>query len=207
MTDSDLSRLVARTEGAQPWRRVFHAANGLLIAGGLLVWRPSWEVAVGLLAAAALGAFLLDGLRFAVPSLNRLFFKVLRPFASPREAAGIASSTWYLVGALLAVAAFPRTIAAAAILVLAFADPAASYIGRRWGRRPTGTGTWLGTGVFAGVATLVLLPFAHPLTALLVGLGTAWIERTRWPRGIRIDDNLLVPLVAGALLWTLVPLF
>lgn len=203
METTDLQILVARTEGLQPWRRVFHATNGVLITGAILVFRPPWVLTVGALALAAMGALLLDGLRFRVPAINRAFFRTFRPFASPREAVGIASSTWYLVGCLLAVVAFPREVAISAILVLALADPAASYGGQRWGHRRTGTGTWLGTGIFLGVAALVLLPFASVLTALLTAAGTAWAERSRWP----IDDNLVVPLVCGALLWTLLPLF
>jgi dolichol kinase len=203
MTTPDLSHLVAQTEGPQPWRRIFHSVNGLLIVAALVVLDPRWEVAVAALAAASAAALLLDGLRFRIAALNRLFFTLLRPFASPREARGIASSTWYLVGCLLTVVAFPRRIAIPAILVLALADPAASYIGRRWGQRRTGTGTWLGTGVFMAIATLILLPFAPWMSALMTAGVTAWAERSRLP----LDDNLIVPLVCGAVLWTLLPLF
>jgi dolichol kinase len=106
------------------------------------------------------------------------------------------------VGCTLAVVAFPRDIAVAAILVLALADPAASWIGRRWGKRRVGTGTFLGTGVFVAVATAVLFPFVGVPIALLVAVGTAGVEILPWP----LDDNLVVPLVAGALAWNLVPL-
>ncbi len=200
---SELAPLVERTQGPQPGRRIFHAVNGLVIAGVLVVVEPGWTVAVGILAALTVGAFLLDAARFAVPALNRLFFRVLRPFASPREARGAASSSWYLLGCTLAVAIFPRELAVASILVLALADPAASWGGRRWGRTPLGTGTRLGTGIFVAVAALVLLPFVGLPAALLVAVGTAALEVVRWP----LDDNLVVPLATGALAWSLVPLF
>jgi len=199
---AELQDLVRRTEGLQPWRRIFHATNGIVIAGALLLADPPWATAVVLLSLLTLGAFALDVVRFTVPDVNRLFFRVLRPLASPREATGIASSTWYLVGCTLAVVAFPRDIAVAAILVLALADPAASWVGRRWGQRRVGTGTFLGTGVFVAVATAVLFPFVGVPIALLVAVGTAGVEILPWP----LDDNLVVPLVAGALAWNLVPL-
>ncbi len=199
---AEFQDLVRRTEGLQPWRRIFHATNGIVMAGVLLLADPPWATAVVLLTLLTLGAFALDVVRFTVPVVNRLFFRVLRPLASPREATGIASSTWYLVGCTLAVVAFPREIAVAAILVLALADPAASWIGRRWGRRRLGTGTFLGTSAFAAVAAAVLTPFLGLPAALLVGVATAGVEILPWP----LDDNLVVPLVAGALAWNLVPL-
>ncbi len=213
--DPALAPLVERTRGGQPWRRLFHAANGLLVVGILVVLDPPWLVAVAAAALVTAGCFALDLLRFAWPALNRLFFRVLRPLASPREAEGVASSTWYMLGVLLALLAFPRGVAVIAILVLALADPAASWVGRKHGRRSFGGGTRLGTGVFAGVTFAVVLPLAWVpgtgapglvaagSTALLVAALTALAEAFSGP----FDDNLLVPLVAGATYWTLLPLF
>lgn len=198
-----LAPLVARTEGAQPWRRLFHAAAGVGIAGGLLVLDPPWGAAVGLLALLTLIAAGVDLLRLTRPAVNVLFFRVLRPLASPREAQGVASSTWYLLGILLAVAVFPRPVAIPAILVLALADPAASYLGRRWGRRRLGAGTAEGSLVFLGVALAVLVPAAGWVVGAAVALLTAAAEAAPLP----VDDNLLIPLLSGALLWSLLPLW
>jgi dolichol kinase len=192
---------VARTEGLQPWRRVFHATNGVLLVSVLVVVDPPWSWTVAALGALTVALFLADWLRFQVPSLNRLFFRLLRPFASPREARGVASSTWYMAGCLLALALFPREVAIPAILVLALADPVASYMGRRWGRRPFGTGTVEGSVVFATVAFLVLTPFVGWAVGAMVAVATAGAERIPWP----LDDNLTIPLVAGALAWSLLP--
>ncbi len=194
--DPKLAPLVARTEGLQPWRRVFHAANGLVIAGALALLEPSRELAAGLLALLAAGLFALDLVRLGHSGANRLFFTLLRPFASPREAAGIASSTWYIVGCLFAVALFPPEIAIASILVLAIADPLASYIGRRWGRIPFGTGTVEGTAVFALTAFALLALQVPPGPAAGAALSTALLERAPWP----LDDNLVIPVTAGTAL-------
>lgn len=213
--DPALAPLVARTRGPQPWRRLFHAVNGVLVVAALLILDPSWPVAVGVLAVVTVGCLALDAVRFAWPALNRLFFRLLRPLASPREAEGVASSTWYMLGVLASVAAFPRHVAVAAILVLALADPAASWIGRRWGKRPLGGGSWLGSATFVVVSGVVILALAWVpgtgtggllaalATALVVALVTALAEAFSGP----LDDNLLVPLVAGGVFWTLVPLF
>jgi acyl phosphate:glycerol-3-phosphate acyltransferase len=192
---------VARTEGRQPWRRVFHAVAGLLIVAALAILNPSWIEAVAVLGGLTAIALALDVLRLRSRRVNRLFFRGLQPFASPREAAGIASSTWFVIGCLLTVALFPRDIAVAAILVLALADSTASYVGRRWGRRPLGTGTVEGSLVFLTIALAVLVPLVGLVAALAAALAATVAERLPWP----LDDNLTVPLVTGAVLWTLLP--
>ena len=137
-----------------------------------------------------------DTIRLRVPRVNVLFFRFFQILVSPRESQNIASSTWYILGALIAIALFPISAALSGILVLAWADPTASYLGRRWGRRAFLGGTLEGTTAFLVVAVLIL-SVRHPLTiaipsACLITL----VERLAWP----LDDNLvLAPACAGIL--------
>lgn len=202
-SNPSLEPLVEQTRGLQPWRRLFHAGSGLIIAGVLVVVDPDWTVAVGVLALLTAGVLVGDLVRLRVPALNHLFFRVFRRLASPREAEGLASSTWYMLGALASVAIFPREIAVSAILVLALADPAASYAGRRWGRRRLGAGTVEGSLVFLSVAMIVLIP----AVAWPAGVATALVVSLAEAIPSPIDDNLVIPLATGALLWTMSPLF
>jgi dolichol kinase len=128
--------------------------------------------------------------------VNELFFRAFAALASPREARGIASSTWYAIGILAAFALFPRAIAVSSVLVMGLCDPVAGYVGRRYGRRPFLGGTLEGSLAFFAVATLILVarhPAGAALAAALVG---ALAERRSWP----LDDNLAVPLASGATL-------
>jgi dolichol kinase len=160
---------------------------------------PSRTVSIGVLTAMSAGALALDVLRFAWPPVNVLFFRFLSRLASPREAAGIASSTWYMVGITLAAALFPVPHAVGGILVLALADPSASYVGQRWGRHKLGTGSWEGTAVFVAVAIAVLFR-AWPLPHVLVTVAVATVvERSDWG----LDDNLTLPLAVAGTLWVL----
>lgn len=112
-----------------------HASFGILVAG-MLTFLPiprGWALALLVVALAATAG--LDLIRLRVPRVNAVFFRWFRYVASPREATGIASSTWYTLGMLLTVALFPRGAAVSGILVLALADPTASWVGRRWGRQ------------------------------------------------------------------------
>lgn len=197
----ELERLVARTEGFQPWRRVFHAASGVSLALGPglagLDRAGVLTVVGGLLAA----AWCIDVARLAVPRWNELFFRTLFPLASPREARGPASSSWYLLGVLLVWALFP-TVAVPAVLVLGLADPAASLVGRRWGRRRLGKGTVEGAATFFAVSLAVLLvTIGGGERAVLVALVVTVAELLPLP----LDDNLTVPLMTAAALGALGP--
>lgn len=192
--DPLLARLVATTRGLQPWRRVFHAVSGIAIVMALHWVVPQQEWQIGILSIAAACLFLGDWLRLRYQGLNRLFFMVFRPLASPRELDRPASSTWYLVGITLTVWLFPLDVAVAAILVLSLADPAASVVGRLYGRRALGKGSWAGSSTFFAVSAPILIHQAGLIGGLLAALVTTAAEVAP----LRLDDNLLVPLVAGA---------
>ena len=188
-----------RLRGVQPWRRVFHAGNALVVAfAPPFVGLGRWSV-VALLAVLLAGLLAFDVARLKSPALNALFFRLFPSLASERERTNVASSSWYVLGLILVLSIFPLDVAVPAILVLGLADPAASTIGRLWGRRRIGKGTWLGTAVFVAVAFAVLAPTAHvgAARALVAALLVAAVEILPW----RVDDNLSVPLAAGAALW------
>lgn len=194
--------LVEKTSGAQPWRRLFHAASGLAVAAILHYSGISRELALWILGAVFAGLVVLDVVRLQSTRANTFFFTAFQHLASPREARGPASSTWYTLGLLLTVALFSRETAISAVLILAVADPVASYAGRRWGRIPFLGASLEGTLLFFLVAVALLLP-RHPWP---VALGAAVVaslaERLAWP----LDDNLAVPLAGGAAITLLVRL-
>jgi dolichol kinase len=198
-TDDDLAfdELVERTEGLQPWRRVFHAGNGVVLALLPPALGLGTGVTVILLSIALVLQASLDVARLRVGPINRIFFRAFRTLASPREAAGVASSTWYTLGALVAWAVFPQPIASASILVLGLADPAAGVVGRVWGRRRIGKGTIEGTATFFLVASGVLLLFVGWPWALGAAAAAAVAEILP---GL-VDDNLVIPVITGAVLW------
>lgn len=194
--DPPLEPLVARTIGFQPWRKLFHAASGLTIAAGLTWLNLSDTQATLALGLAFAALVVFDVVRLRSRRVNALFFRVFSQLASPREATGLASSSWYALGAFVAVTFFERDVAVSAVLVVALADPVASWVGVRWGRRPLLGGTVEGTVAFLAVASLLLL-LRHPATiALPSALVTTLVERRSWP----LDDNLAVPVACAIVL-------
>jgi dolichol kinase len=168
-------------------------AIGLVVTGVLTLTGISKGVTILVLTGALAGLCVLDVLRLRSSRANVLFFKAFRYLATPREATRVASSTWYALGLLVVVTLFPLHAAVSGILVLAAGDPAASYVGRRWGKRPFLGGTLEGTIVFVAASFCVLAPRHPPLVALAAALVAAVTERLSRP----LDDNLTLPVVTA----------
>jgi dolichol kinase len=158
----------------------------------------------------ALFFWFLETLRRFSATANRFLMWVFRTIAHPREAHHVNSSTWY--GTSLAVLGllFPLPVCAVAVATVAFADPSASLVGRRWGRtKLVGQRSLEGTATFALVATLVgfgalmvwhraaIAPGRALLVAAVAGVGSAMAELFSG----KLDDNLSVPLSSAALAW------
>lgn len=192
----ELSALVARTEGLQPWRRVFHLVSGTLLATLVSRLGPGSREVTVLLGVPLLIAAALDLVRLRYDRVNAWFFRGLSALASPREARGVASSTWYLVGLLVVHLLFPSHVLVPAILVLALADPVAGVVGRLWGRRRIGTGTVRGSAAFLLVSVAVLAAHVSPGAAVTAAIWVTFWEAAPLPA----DDNLTVPLATAVAL-------
>ena len=196
MPPATLDELIAQTDGPQPWRNAFHAFNAVLIAFAIEFVAPSRGAAIVALAAMTLTVFIADAVRLTNASANKVFFRAFKKLASPREARRIASSTWYALGMLVAVAVFPLEAAVSGVLVLGLCDPAAAYVGRRFGTRPFLGGTLEGSLAFFAVAALTLgLRHSWP-AALAAAAAAAIAERRSWP----LDDNHTIPVVCAAVI-------
>lgn len=120
-------------------------------------------------------------------------------------------ATWMCAAYALAVLAFPRAEAAAAMLAVATGDAAAAVVGRAAAERrrqrrvaigapgASGAKTWEGSVACAAASTLAALVVARlPVPAALAcGVAAALAERPRGP----LDDNVRIAAAAGAAAW------
>lgn len=196
-TTGDFTRVVRKTRGLQPWRRVFHAACGLTMVALVEYGGLDTGVILLLLGGGMLASLTLDWVRLRIPGANFIFFRWFAALASPREARRVASSTWFLMGVLATLLIAPAHLFAPAVLVLALADPAASVVGRLWGGHSLGKGSWEGTITFFLVACAVTFPFVGLPGALVAAVSVAIFEVL--PTGV--DDNLTVPVATALVLW------
>ena len=109
----------------------------------------------------------------------------------------------FLAGILLAWKLFPQDIALASIIILVFADPVSHFIGENFGKIP-----WIDKrknieGHLAGfvVSALFAMVFVSPLLAIAGSFGAIVFESLVIEiQKIKIDDNFIIPLVAGTIM-------
>ena len=194
----DFDALVESTANSHNMRSLFHATNASLLIIGALAFRNRPDVLISMLVVLLGVLLVIDAARLWSPAMNYRFFKYFRRIATPRDRDRPASSTWYLLGVLLTLILFPLRPAIAAIAVLGYADPIAKQVGRRIRSPDLGSGTVVGTAVFAGSATVAvaLVGYSLPVAATTALLAAA-VEAFSG----KLDDNLTIPLVTGSLLW------
>lgn len=192
-------------------RNVFHVGNALGVLA-LLVFLPSqWLIP---LASAFFGlAFFLETSRRVSERWNEVLMKLFGPVAHPYEHYRVNSASWY-VGALFVLAWMQRPmVAAIGVGVLGLADPAASIVGRRFGRHKLIHGRTLeGTLTFAIVGALVAAAVLYgfgvaPLTAIVVAVVSGVAGALAELLSRRVDDNFSVPVLTAAAAWGVLTLF
>ena len=103
---------------------------------------------------------------------------------------------FHALGIALSLLVFPTKIGYAAIAVLTLGDSSASIVGKRFGRTkiPINRGKSVEGSIIGLVfAFLGALLFVDPITALIGAVVGILIEALPLP----LDDNLLIPLIAG----------
>ena len=174
-------------------RKLIHFLGGLIPVIYLLLnlTKPQALLILGCL---ALPFIVADVLRLRWPALNRWFLHLFQGAMRPEEERRLTGSTYYLVACWFTILAFEQTVAAAALLVLACADTAASVVGQAMGGyRLTKGKTLSGTGAFVVTAFLVTLPLVPATTAFAGAIIAAVTECLPLP----LDDNITIPLAAG----------
>ncbi|MBI4699783.1 MAG: hypothetical protein HY744_01230 [Deltaproteobacteria bacterium] len=186
-------------------RNAFHVGMGVLgIALYEFVLSRTLTLAIG---GTLLASFLALELvrRHSVRWNERLWGRIFAPISRPGEAHRTCTSTWYLGGLMIGVWFFPQRAIELGTLVLAFGDPVASLVGKRWGRTKIWAdkslaGTLAFIAVSFGLCTaficwrLPALGLASALgTAAAVSLAGALAELV----STKLNDNLTIPLVAG----------
>jgi dolichol kinase len=158
-----------------------------------------WLAATSILVLFLLIMTSLEYVRFRRPGVNRWLFDHFRAFTKEKERERTSSTTLFLLACLIVVLLFGKSVAIAAIVMLVFGDPAAEWIGTRFGRARLLGKTLEGSiGGFAAclvmTAPLALLPDLS-IGILAAGAAAAALFELL-PLGV--DDNFTIPLGAGA---------
>lgn len=187
-----------------PGRKIYHLAGGI---GMLALYQGAGRsVALPLLTGLFCLALLFDIVRLRSASLNAFMFARFGSFIRQNEAATFTGTPAYLAGITLSLLLFSPQVAAAAVCFLACGDVAATAVGERFGRIKIGMKSLEGTAAFVVAALaagflLVPLGMAPPPAAIV---GGAFIAAGVELLSLPVNDNLLIPLTAGAAMELLV---
>ena len=195
-----------RKGGAEPpkvWRRLFHALAGSMIpVAGIFAPETGLLYALTVLAA---GAVALDLTRIGIGPLNRIYLRLMAPLLKSDEEAHITGATYMLIAGAIVFWLFSKDVGVPVMFFLSLGDPAAAVVGRRMpgprvlGKSPGGTAAF--AAVSAAVAAILFTAGAVEYHwALWAGAAIAALVELA---GIPPDDNLAIPLVAGAAMWAM----
>jgi dolichol kinase len=194
----------------RPMRSLLHVFTGLGVV--LLYQVVSRGTALWILAGfATTFAGLEISRRFSKRWNDLMVDKIFGLIVRPRERYQTNSATFYLF-AMLAIFWFaPHPAVCLALLVLAFGDPAASFIGARWGRiRLYNDKSLLGSAVFfaaGSIVSTIYLALAvapmSPLRMIAIATSVSAVGTVVELFSDRLDDNFTIPVTcaAMAMLW------
>lgn len=201
---------------AEVLRTLWHTFPGFVTITLHYLNCPLWIPFLFLIPVLILAA-LFDGARLFNPELGTLLTKWLpKGFLRERELKAMSGTFWYLVGVELVLGTgamvFQRNdlsirhISVLAILYLAWADPAASFIGRRIGRlRPN---CLHGKSIEGCLAAFIA---GSCITGVFLGVPDWWARPTVWKGGLiaaftesvqmyGLDDNFIIPVLSACML-------
>ncbi len=133
-------------------------------------------------------------------SLRRAFLRLERDHASP-----FLGAAWFFAGSGLAFAIFPHLIASAACTMLSVGDGLATLIGHKWGKHTILPGKSLEGSLgcwFGSLTAIIFLPLQLILIGATVTTAVELLPALTKHKNL-IDDNWLIPMAAGAVLWLL----
>jgi len=154
--------------------------------------------------------FLVDITRFLYPPIRSLFELLfgwlLRPHETDADARRLTGATYVLLSAVVCVWLFPKVIAITAFAMLIISDTSAALVGRKFGRHRFLRKSLEGASAFLASALVVVavspkigyLPAEYAIGGL-AAVGGTLVESI----ASAVDDNLLVPLTVGVLMWLL----
>ena len=150
------------------------------------------------------GAIVLEILRQVWRPLNRLILFLIGSVTRPSEERNWTGATYVAIANFAAICLFPKDVAMASLFFLAFCDAVASLVGMRVGGPRLLGKSAAGSLVFLLCALAIGLGFFQH--ARLVGGVVAVVATVaealpalRWGP-LRLDDNLLIPLLAGGVM-------
>ena len=147
--------MVSKTE----LRKLYHVALGLILASIVWAFSTQWTyIALSVLLLVATAAAMSVELGYKIPIIWHMAMSISKEQERKEAVVGY-DAIMAIFGSLIATLIFPKIAVVVSLLMFAFADPAASIVGKKLGSTRIWTGKSL-EGAFA--AFLVALVMASP---------------------------------------------
>jgi len=114
-----------------------------------------------------------------------------------KERSSIGSYVYFTLGALIAISVFSQNVAFAAVLMTTFGDMSAALVGKRFGRIRIFPNEKSVEGCIAEYFVNLVIAFVF-ISNLFISVSMAFVATYVETIFVRIDDNLAIPVIAGA---------
>jgi dolichol kinase len=186
-------------------RKIYHVTGGLILIA--VYARIGREPGLWMLLGVTLFATALDLIRLKNQAFNRFIFKYFPKFIRDSEKNVLTGTPWYMMGILAAAALYSTPVAVYSVVFLACGDVAATTVGERWGTiKVAGKKSLQGTIAFYAasvIAGAVVSHFFYPMSAAVIIAGAVAASVVEI-MPIPINDNLSIPVIAGAVMQLMV---
>jgi len=182
-------------------RNIYHSAGGVMLVIGSLFFLKFTSLLLVLFCILLLFlvGWALERARVETMLSRSYTLKRVKDFA---KSSHYEAGSYWLLSSLLLLLFFNINIAYASILILAFGDTAAGFVGRNMGRLKNPLNkkkTIEGSLAFFATSLFAAMLFVSTPTAIIVAFLVAIIESLP----LKINDNLTVPLSAGLVMFLL----
>ena len=183
-------------------RRLFHLITGLSLV--LILAYSDRTKGILLILSLFIVTIIIETIRLHLPKVNRLFFHYFHSLLRGEEKKKLTGTAYFLGGVLLSILLFDVDIALFSITILTVGDPAASTIGKRWGRYRIkgksleGSMAFFITTAMVGLILQRLWP-GLPATVIIAGVVTGTLTELL---STKVNDNFLIPLTAAGAMET-----
>lgn len=182
------------------YRQALHILLGILLVIGVELRLLNWWIVL-LAAVFFASCSLAHHLGFRIPIISHLYVGLGRKDELRHLPAR--GMIFYLIGSGLALLFFSKPVALAAVLILAFGDAFSTVVGKYGDWRHVHNMKKTVEGTIAGslLATLAASLYVGIIPAFIVSVASLLVETMDLRIGrFYLDDNLYLPLLAGALL-------
>jgi diacylglycerol kinase (CTP) len=185
-------------------RKIWHIGTGLTGLALYYHFKLTPHFMAWILFSLSLIVFSFETLRLRFPAVNQFSMSLMGAFMRECERESYSGLPFYALGTSLSLFFFSEKIAVLSILFLVFADPIASVVGVTYGKDKLISGKSV-QGFLGALVTCSLLTFFYglhynliDLTYMVFVLVAGFIGGLSELFSVYVDDNLSIPILAGA---------